>query len=88
MSRISEKNVNKIQEDILALLYENALQGLFTKSIADELARDDEFVLALLKKLEKKRIVRQAGKSEDSASGKRRRWVLTDKAYNAYKELL
>ena len=82
MSKISEKKIEKINTDILSLLYENNLKPLYTVQIADEVARDDEFVLKLLKNMEKKGLVKQANK------GSRRRWIMTDKAYNAYSQIV
>ena len=82
MSRISEKKLEKIKADMLSLLYEHNLKPLYTVQIADDIARDDEFVLRLLKIMEKKGLVKQSNK------GKRRRWIMTDKAYNAYGQII
>jgi len=81
MSKISQKKVDKIKSDILALLYEVNLKPLYTIQIANEIARDDEFVLRLLRGMEQDSLVKQANK------GSRRRWKMTDKAYGKYLDL-
>ena len=87
MSRISDKNIEKIKNEILYLLYESKLNGLFTKKIADELARDDEFVLRLLNGLEKDKIVKTVNSHLKSNFIRRKKWVMTEEAYKKYKEL-
>lgn len=84
MSRISEDKINRIKENILQHLFEESPRSLFTYQVAEEQARDKEFVLKLLLELEKKKLVRQTQKNFT----RKRRWVLTDGAYSAYKELL
>lgn len=88
MSKISEKKIQKIKEDVLSILYEAGLRGLFTKQIADEVARNDEFVLRLLKDMEKQKLTKQISKTKKGSSFIRRKmWVLTNKAYDAYSQL-
>ena len=82
MSKLSEKKIEKVKSDILSLLYENNLKPLYTFQIAEEIARDDEFVLRLLRNLERKELVKQANK------GKRRRWMMTDRAYKTYSQMI
>ena len=84
MSKLSEKKIEKIKNDVLFVLFENNLKPLYTKHIADELARDDEFVLRLLKGLEKNNLIKQVNKKDL----RRKRWVIGDEAYKKYKELL
>ena len=65
------------------------MRGMFTKQIGDEIARNDEFVLRLLKELENQKIVKQMYKTKKGANFiRRKQWTLTNKAYNAYKNLL
>jgi len=84
MSRISESKTNKVKENILQHLFEEAPKSLFTYEIAEEQARDKEFVLKLLIDLEGKKLVRQTQKNFT----RKRKWTLTDSAYSAYKGLL
>lgn len=52
---ISEKNKQKISEQILAYLYSVNPKAVFTVQIARELARDEEFIKKLLISLKKKK---------------------------------
>ena len=89
MSKISEKKMEKIKEGILSVLFDAGMRGMFTKQISDEIARNDEFVLKLLKDLEKQKIVKQINKTKKGADFVRRKqWTLTNKAYDTYKKLL
>lgn len=83
---ISEKNKQKISEQILAHLYSIAPRAVFTVQIAGELARDEEFVKQLLINLKEKGLVIDINKnSKGTPYLKRIRWKLSDKAYSAYK---
>ena len=83
MSRLSEKVIEKIKNDILYVLYESNLKGVYTKHLSDEIARDDELVLNLLKEMEKNKLVKR------TTSFKRRvKWVMEEDAYKKYKEML
>jgi len=66
----------------LAILYEKNLKPFYTFQIAEEVARDDEFTLKLLKVMEKNGLVKQANK------GSRRKWIMSDNAYKAYSDIL
>lgn len=89
MSRISQKKVEKIKEDILSVLFEAGMHGMFTKQIGDEIARNDEFTLKLLQNMEKQEIIKQIIKTKKGAEFiRRKQWMLTDNAYEAYKKLL
>ena len=55
--KISEKKKEKIYEQILALLYSVFPKAIFTLNIAEEIARDEEFVKSLLLNLKKKELV-------------------------------
>ena len=82
MSRISSKNREKIKQEILRLLFEANLLLMSTKTIADELIRNDEMILVLLTDLQKLRLIERVG-----AYKKRRYWRLTAQAYQEYKKL-
>ncbi|MDP2906981.1 MAG: hypothetical protein Q8O03_03505 [Nanoarchaeota archaeon] len=89
MSQISKKKVDKIKEDVLSVLFESGLRGMFTKQISDEIARNDEFVLKLLLDLEKQNVVKQIRNTKKGTQFiRRKQWTMTDKAYETYKGLL
>lgn len=84
--KISDKNKQKISEHILAYLYSVNPKAVFTVQIAQELARDEEFVKKLLINLKKKDIVIEIKKNPKGISYlKRVRWRLSDKVYEIYK---
>lgn len=89
MSKISQKKVDKIKENILSVLFDSGMRGMFTKQIGDEIARNDEFILRLLKELEKQKIIKQMNKTKKGTTFiRRKQWTLTNKAYDAYKKLI
>ena len=76
----------KIFEQILAHLYFINPRPEFTSHIAREIARDEEFVKLLLFELTKKGLVVEVGKNKVGKTyKKRRRWILSERAYHAYK---
>ena len=82
---ISAQNKEKISEQILAHLYSINPRAVFTVQIARELARDEEFIKQLLINLKKKGLVVEIGKnSKGILYLKRKRWQLSDEAYNIY----
>ena len=84
--KISEKKKNKISEQILALIYSFSPQPVFNSYIAQEIARDEEFVKKLLLELKKKGLVVEIKKNPKGKDYVRRcRWKLTEGAYKAYK---
>jgi len=85
--KISDSKKEKIYEQILALLYSSSPKSLFTVNVAEEIARDEEFVKFLLLDLKKKGLVIEIKKnSEGIAYLKRSRWTLSDIAYQTYKK--
>jgi len=89
MSKISQKKIEKIKEDILSTLFEAGMRGMFTKQISEEIARNDEFILKLLIDMEKQKLVKQMIKTKKGTEFiRRKQWTLTNKAYEAYKQLL
>ena len=85
--RISEKKREKISEQILAFLYSISPRPVFTFNIAQEIARDEEFVKQLLSKLRSQNLVIEIKKNPKGKPYKRRsRWKLGDLAYEAYKK--
>lgn len=85
--RISDGKKEKISEQILALLYSANPRAIFTLHIAQEIARDEEFVKKLLLELKNKKLVVEIKKNPKGIPYlKRSRWRLSDSAYQAYKK--
>jgi len=84
---ISQKKREKISEQILALLYLKSPQALFTSQIAQEIARDEEFIKKILLELKNKNLVIKIKKNPKGIQYIRRlRWRLSDNTYKAYKK--
>ncbi len=84
---ISNQKKEKISEQILAYLFLNNPKPLFTFHIAQEIARDEEFVKKLLRELKKKDLVIEVTKNPGGKPYlKRSRWKLSEKAYISYKQ--
>jgi len=89
MSKISERKKERIKEDILSVLFESGIKGRYTYQIAEEVIRDDEFVFKLLEELEKKKLIKRMEKSLKGRKLSRKKlWVMTDGAYDAYSKLI
>lgn len=85
--KISEQKIEKISEQILAMLYSISPKSLFTSHIAKEIARDEEFTKSILLRLRDKKLVMEIRKNSQGVSYVRRiRWSLTNAAYNTYKQ--
>ena len=83
--RISNKKREKIIEQILAHLFSVSPRALFTSQIAEEIARDEEFVKTLLLETKNKGLVIEIKKNPKGAPYIRRtRWRLSNTAYLAY----
>ncbi|MEM2121906.1 MAG: hypothetical protein QXK80_02795 [Candidatus Pacearchaeota archaeon] len=88
MPKISETKENKIKEAILHLLFEQSPKALFTYHIAQELARDEEYIKKLMLELESKNMVLSVKKNSQGKDYSRRiRWRLSPHVYDAYKRL-
>lgn len=84
--KLSLPKREKIFEQILAFLYSINPRPEFTSHIAKEIARDEEFVKILLFELTKKGLVVEVEKNKiGKPYKKRRRWILSEGAYQAYK---
>jgi len=84
--KISKKKKEKISEQILALLYSINPKSIFTFHIAQEIARDEEFIKKLLLVLKTKKLVIEIKKNPKGIDYlKRSRWRLSDAAYKVYK---
>lgn len=85
--KISKNKIEKIFEQILALLYSNNFRPLFISEIAKEIARDEEFVKRLILELRDKKLILKINKNPKGIPYiKRARWKLTDKTYETYKK--
>ena len=82
MSLVSKDKEKRIKEDVLRVLYENSPKKLYTYFIAEELARDDEFMLRLLNELHQEGLINKFQK------GRKNLWGLPDSVFNKYKEIL
>ncbi len=86
--KISKAKMDKIKENILLFLYKSSPKLLFTVEIAQELARDEEFIKSLLLELESKNLVIGVRKNNEGVSYTQRiRWRLSTKVYQAYDSL-
>ncbi len=88
MPRISARKEEKIKESILHFLFRHSPKALFTCHIAQELARDEEYMKRLLLELEGKGFVIAIKKNSKGMNYLRRiRWRLDSKTYDAYKKI-
>ncbi len=84
--KISEKNKEKISEQILGYLFSINPKSAFTSQIASEIIRDEEFTKKLLLNLKTKKLVTEIKKNPKGIDYIRRsRWKLSDEVYRAYK---
>ena len=56
--KISEKKKEKISEQILSYLYSINPKSIFTSQIAEEIARDEEFIKNILLNLKKRNLIK------------------------------
>jgi len=87
MPPISKQKREKISEQILAHLFEQTPNAIFTSKIAESTARDEEFTKSLLQELEKKKLIIKVKKNQQGKEYIRReRWRLSNSAFEAYKK--
>jgi hypothetical protein len=84
MSRVSKTTIEKIETNVLRILFDESPRSMSATAIADIEARDKQFILKILKGLEKKRVVKNVAKD----FSRKAFWVMTENAYRKYKELL
>ena len=84
MSKVSSDSVEKIQTNILRILYDEAPKSISANKISVVEIRDKQFILKLLKDLERKKLVKNVTKHFSRKSY----WVMSDSAYKKYEELL
>jgi len=83
--KISDKKKQKISEQILLYLFIKNPSPIYTSYIAQEIARDEEFVKKLLLDLKKKKLVTEVKKNKFGFEYLRRsRWKLTPAVYELY----
>ncbi len=85
MSKISKQKEEKVKDDILRELYDCYPNMLWTYDVAGKIARDEEFVLRLLKELQVDGLVLEREEGERRV---KRKWGLKGEAYNKHKDLL
>lgn len=84
--KISKQKRDKIIEQILAYLYSISPKSNFTSHIAQEIARDEEFVKSLLNEMKSKKLINEIKKNPKGLDySKRSRWKLSDAVYEVYK---
>jgi len=85
MPAISNSKKDKISEQILHYLFSVSPDSVFTSTIAQENARDEEFVKSMLTELEKKKLVISINKNKSGVKYlKRQRWRLSNQAFDIY----
>lgn len=83
--KLSQQKRDKIAEQILSYLYHEFPNLKFTAEISREIARDEEFVKALMMDLKNKGLVISIKKNPKGQFYSRRiRWRLSNKAQEAY----
>jgi hypothetical protein len=86
--KISNAKIEKIKENILAVIFSKSPQAIFTADIASEIARDEEFIKRLLIEMEKDRLVAGVKKNNQGISYlKRQRWRLSSHVFEAYSKI-
>ena len=87
MPTISNAKKEKISEHILHYLFTTAPAPQYTSTISENIARDEEFTKSLLEDLKSKKLVIEIKKnSKGLVYKRRRRWLLSNQAYEAYKK--
>lgn len=88
MTKISDKKIHKLKEEILYTLFEATIKPLYTSHIADKIIRDEEFTHKLLKELKNEGLIEEVNKNTSGKPFiKRRMWILKPEVYSAYKTL-
>ncbi len=87
MPKISQGKKDKIAEQILHYLFSISPSSSFTSSIANEIARDEEFTKSILQELKNKNLIIEINKNPEGIQyRKRQRWRLSNQAFDAYKQ--
>lgn len=87
MPNISKAKKDKISEQILHYLFTISPNPIYTSKIAIEIARDEEFTKSLLQDLKNKGLIIELTKNKSGLEYlKRKRWLLSNQAYEIYKK--
>ena len=85
--RLSQEKRDKISEQIISILFHQYPKTSFTSQIAQDIARDEEFIKTLLVELKAKDLVASVKKNPEGVFYSRRtRWRLSNNAYDVYKQ--
>ena len=87
MPKISKQKKDKISEQILHYLFSSSPEAKFTSDIANEIARDEEFIKSILLEMKKQSLVTEINKNPKGKQYlKRQRWRLSNTVYQAYQK--
>jgi len=85
MPKISQGKKDKIAEQILHYLFSISPSSSFSSSIANEIARDEEFTKSILQELKNKNLIIEINKNPKGTNYiRRQRWSLSNQAFDAY----
>ena len=85
--KISKAKKDKISEQLLSFLFSISPQATFTSHIAQEVARDEEFIKKILFDLKKKGIILSVDKNSKGTNYlKRTRWKLSPEVFEIYQK--
>lgn len=88
MSKISEKNFQKIAESALQVLYHKYPKPISTRAVACELCRDNEFASKIMHFLHEKKLVAKTSNSKGGGQYEKwELWVLPAEVYKKYSSL-
>ena len=80
MPKISDKTRNKLAGEVIGLLSDHYPVPLSTRAVADELIRDKEFTLKILKFCQEKGYVKKMGKKTGGEYQRWYKWTITPEA--------
>ncbi|MEK6923740.1 MAG: hypothetical protein AABW54_00695 [Candidatus Micrarchaeota archaeon] len=80
MPKISDKTRNKLAGEVVGLLADRFPLPLSTRAVAEELIRDKEFALKILKFCEEKGYVKRTGRPKGGDYRKWLKWTVTPEA--------
>ena len=88
MSKLSEKTIKNIKEQLINIIFENSPKSLYTNELASLLARDEEFIKRLLLEFKDQGLVEPVTKNHKGKNLiSRRRWKLTKAVLDASEQL-
>jgi len=88
MSRLSQKNFQKVAEQVLGILYDNYPSPLSTNAISKEMGRDNEFTGKVMDFLHAKRYVALCRVSKSGRQFSTRKcWRLSTETHMKYSHM-